>query len=299
MFARQLGSAILGAVLITGCSAPATGPTRSPEVATPPVPTGPATAVPTTPKPTPSFGARLVALGDSTVGRDTCQGCTTFPRQLATALGQALGVEVEFLDLSWSVTNPKPAEVADILRFVRTDKGAIDALSGADAVVITVGWNDLAFNRFDDPCKVAPTYPVIAWDKLTHACIDKVAAEYRRDLDALLGEIETLRGSKPTMLRVTTTFNAQIGDLIDPGWAAPDATERVRYAVEQIAQTQCEIAERHGGRCADTYHALNGPDGLGKPQAFLDPVDQIHPAQSGHDAFAMALINLGFAPLGD
>jgi hypothetical protein len=208
------------------------------------------------------------------------------------AMTSDLGVEVEVSNLA-----VPGAEVADVLELVRSDDTVRNAVASADALIVTVGLNDLAFGRLDDPCGVAPHFPRIEWNDLTHACIDHATDQYRRDLDALLGEIETLRDHRPTMLRVTTVYNSVIGDTVDPTWDSPDAIEPSTYAVEQMAITQCGVASHHGGVCADTYHALNGADGLESAQPFLNPADATHLAQPGEDEFAKALIDLGFSPL--
>jgi hypothetical protein len=240
---------------------------------------------------------RLVILGDSTAGSDTCPGCKIYPEQLASAMREALGVGVEVDNLAWAVSNPKPAEVADLLRFVRRDSAARDSVAGADAVVVTVGHNDLAYNRLDDPCHVAPKYPRVKWSSITHSCIDRATDQYRHDLDALLGEIDGLRTGQPTMLRVTTVYNSVIDDQVDPTWDSPTAIEPSTYAVERMVTAQCQVARQHHASCADTYHALNGKDGSGSAQPFLNDADATHLAQPGEDAFSAALIQLGFAPL--
>jgi hypothetical protein len=65
-----------------------------------------------------------------------------------------------------------------------------------------------------------------------------------------------------------------------------------------MVQAQCEAAEHHGGSCADTYGALNGDHGSESAQPFLNPADATHLAQPGEDAFAAAIIALGFSPIG-
>ena len=55
------------------------------------------------------------------------------------------------------------------------------------------------------------------------------------------------------MLRVTTVYNSVIGDLVDPTWNSPAAVKPSTYAVDQMAEAQCEVAEAHDGLCADTY----------------------------------------------
>ena len=189
------------------------------------------------------------------------------------------------------------AEVADLLELVQSDSAVRDSITAGDAVLVTIGMNDLAFGPGDDPCGVAPNFPEVRWSDITHECVDEATAEYKRDLDTVLGEIDRLRAGHPTMLRVTAVYNSVIGDMVDPTWNSPEAIEPSMYAVEQMTQAQCGVAELHGGVCADTYHALNGEDGSESAQPFLNPADATHLAQPGEDAFAETLIALGFAPL--
>jgi lysophospholipase L1-like esterase len=236
---------------------------------------------------------RLVVLGDSIALGETCAGCTTYPEQVAAAMEDSLGVEVETDNLA-----VPGAEVADLLDLVRTDSTVQDSITEADAILLTIGLNDLAFGRLDDPCNVAPDFPRVRWSSITHSCVDEATDEYQRDLNALLREIDGLRAGQPTMLRVTTVYNSVIGDLVDPTWNSPAAVEPSMYAVERMAEAQCEVAEAHDGLCADTYHALNGEDGSESAQPFLNPADATHLAQPGEDAFAAAIIALGFSPIG-
>lgn len=207
-------------------------------------------------------------------------------------MAEALEVDVETENLA-----VPGAEVADLLMLVRNDSTVKESIADADAILITIGWNDLAFARLDDPCGVAPHFPKIEWGSITHDCVDAATAEYRRDLDSVLSEIDALRSTRPTMLRVTTVYNAVLEDKVDPTWNSPAAIEPSTYAVEQMVDAQCEIVEEHDGACADTYHALNGKDGTDSAQPFLNPADATHLAQSGEDAFARAIVALGFSPL--
>lgn len=286
---------VVVALLATACSggSSAGDPVR-PEV-TPATASTPASN-PTTSSPA-SPGTQLVVLGDSMASPTACGGCRTFPEQVAAAMARASGSEVEVVDLAWALGNPKPAQVADILDYVRTDELARDALAGAEAVVVFVAQNDLAYNRGDDPCGVAPAYPRVRWDELTHACMDAVLREYEQDLDALLDEVDELRDGRPTVLRIVTAFNSVIGDLVDPTWNSPAAVEPSTYNVSRMVQVQCRLAVRHGGRCADVFHVLNGPDGSRSAMEYLNPADATHPAQPGHDAIAEVVTGLGFRPL--
>jgi len=237
---------------------------------------------------------RMVVLGD-TIADDrtyTCVRCTTFPDQLARALSRAVGGDVEVHNL----TIPD-AQVSDLLHSVRTDEVDRSVISGADAIVVTIGHNDLAYNRRDDPCGAAPRYPRISWQRITHRCIDRATAQYRSDLDAVLTDVERLRNGRPTMIRLTTVYNSVIGDRVDPSWNLLAAIEPSTYAVQHMVRAQCAIAEGHHGLCADTYHRLNGNTGLRSAQPFLNPADATHLAASGEDTVAAALIALAYAPL--
>ncbi len=253
---------------------------------------GSASTSPSATESTSDPAVRLVVLGDSIASGETCTGCTTYPEQLATAMGDSLGVEVETRNLA-----VPGAEVADLLELVRTDSTVQRALAEANAILVTIGINDLAFGRLDDPCDVAPDFPRVRWSSVTHSCVEEATAEYQRDLNAVLDEIDDLRAGEPTMLRVTTVYNSVIGDLVDPTWNSPAAVKPSTFAVDRMAEAQCEVAEAHDGLCADTFHALNGEDGSESAQPFLNPADATHLAQAGEDAFAAALIALGFAPL--
>jgi lysophospholipase L1-like esterase len=241
---------------------------------------------------TSDHAVRLVVLGDSIASGEACAGCTTYPEQLATAMGDSLGVQVETRNLA-----VPGAEVANLLELVRTDSTVRGSIAEANAILVTIGINDLAFNRLDDPCGVAPDYPRVRWSAITRSCVGEATSEFQRDLNAVLDEIDGLREGEPTMLRITTVYNSVIGDLVDPTWNSPAAVKPSIYAVDRMAAAQCEVAEAHDGLCADTYHALNGEDGSESAQPFLNPADATHLAQAGEDAFAAALIALGFAPI--
>jgi len=234
---------------------------------------------------------RLVALGDSIIYGSECPACGLFVDQFGNALSKKTGEKVEVSNLA-----VPGAEVSDLLDLVRSDEPVRDALGGANAVVVTIGHNDLPYNRLDDPCHVAAHYPVVEWSEITNACTDRVTDQYRQDLDAVLAEIDQARKRRPTLLRVTTVYNSALGDHVDPSWDSPDAVEPSVYATERYAEAQCEVARDHGGECADTYNALNGQAGRDAAGEFLGP-DYTHLSQEGHDAFAQALISTGFHPL--
>ena len=288
---------VVGLLLAGGCAEGADPDSRSDA---PTVSTTPESDAMSTPDGTVSSkpsSTKLAVLGDSNAHPTSCYGCVIFAEKVAQAMGDKLGSEVEVVNLAWALSNPKAAEVRDILEYLRTDDAARDELRAADAVIILVSQNDLPYNRLDDPCRVAPDYPRIRWAELTHECMDAALAEYERDLDALLGEIDELRAGRATMLRVVTAVNTAPGDLVDPTWDSPAAIEPSTYSVQRMATVQCRLAERHGGECADVFHVLNGPDGGQSAQRFLNPADATHLSQRGHEVVADTVIALGFRPL--
>ncbi len=282
---------LVGACSGDGPSEPAGGGHASSKPAS--MPAGDVSGSPSAKESTPARTLSLVVLGDSIALGETCGGCTTYPSQVAAAMEKALGMGVETENLSVA-----GAEVADLLGLVRADPAMRASIAKANAILITIGHNDLAYNRLDDPCDVAPNYPRIEWGSITHGCVNKANSQYRRDLEVVLDKIDKLRGGLPTMLRVTTVYNSAIGDKLDPTWNSQAAIEPTTFAVHQMTQTQCEVAESHDGLCADTYHALNGKDGGDSAQPLLNPADATHLSQRGEDAFAAAIIALGFSPLG-
>ena len=58
----------------------------------------------------------------------------------------------------------------------------------------------------------------------------------------------------------------------------------------------CQTAEQDGFRCADIYHAFNGPDGS-KASGELLAEDYTHPSDKGNAKIAEVLVELGYQPL--
>jgi Tol biopolymer transport system component/lysophospholipase L1-like esterase len=234
---------------------------------------------------------RIVALGDSIIFGEQCEGCSLFVDQYAAALSDSTGRKVRVNNLSVPGT-----EVAQLKEAIPSEAFR-RVLVHADGVVITVGGNDLPFNRSDDPCHVSGQFPVVQWDQLTRSCTRHVARQFSRDLDAVLTEIATIRHGKPTLVRVTTMHNYVIGDHVDPGWDAPDAVAPAAYAVDVLDKAQCAVARAHDAKCADTRRAVNGKSGREDAAPFLAQ-DHCHLSQAGHNAYARALIASGFDPIG-
>jgi hypothetical protein len=63
----------------------------------------------------------------------------------------------------------------------------------------------------------------------TTECARRVTADYRRQLDATLSQIDDLREGKRTEVRVVTVYKSTIEDDVDPSWGSPGAA---RVSVE-------------------------------------------------------------------
>jgi GDSL-like lipase/acylhydrolase family protein len=312
---------VAAAMVLGACTSgkPGAGTTRTSDAATS-VPASPAdgTSSPTTAavvsSPSPTTHLNLVAIGDSTAQSSSCDGCTDFVDLYARAITKNYGIPVEVDNRAFvQYGNVPPAQVTQILADVETDASLRTALANADIVVVDVGYNDTAWNRFDDPCNAAPNYPRVRWQELSTGCIRSVTAQYKQTLDEILTEIAELRGcsefpgqppcsergGKDTLVLVVTAYNPAIGDTIDPGWGTPEAARKTALGTDLMVNDQCEVARFHGGRCADLYHAMNGPKGTNPAGRYLvtTPDGYPHLNQRGHQLVADDLIAIGLAPL--
>lgn len=297
------------AIVMWGCDSSAPSGASPSTIATPSV-----TVLATAQAPAASRAVRhlsLVAIGDSLAhGQGQCASCTDYVDLYGQALSAATGVPVDVQNLAAiELSALPPVESTSLLNDILSDAALRRALAGADVVVISVGFNDTPWNRFDDPCDAANAdLSVIHWNKITPACISRVAADYKQTLDEILTQIDQLRGcytpagqpvdfcrsigKSSTLIRVVTVFNDWIGDS-----ATPVAANEPTGATDRgFVAAQCFEMSVHGGRCADAYHVLNGPTGTSDAGPFLLD-DHTHLNQAGHQAVANALAALGYAPL--
>jgi lysophospholipase L1-like esterase len=253
----------------------------------------------------------LVALGDSLSRANSCDGCTGWVELYGQAIQKAAGRPVVVDNRgSFQFSNVPAGQLDGALRHLLTDPSLRKAIAGADIVVIGFGLNDTPWGRLDDPCNAAPDFPVVKWKKITRDCIRAVSMYEKQTLDQILTEVDQLRGCgaapgappcsqrghADTLIRVVTTFNAVIGDTVDPGWNTPIAIRRSTIANRQFVHDDCEVAVFHGGLCANVYRAFNGPTGLGDPTRVFGP-DGSHFNQQAHNQIAGLLVKLGYKPL--
>src|SRR4051794_26179314 len=225
-----------------------------------------------------------VALGDSllfALAKD-CEGCSSATIAYGTRLATDLGRPVEVHNL----TMHNGLNSAGLRSYLENNTAAgsaleevVTAVSGADIVTITIGFNDIAF---DDGAGAAA-----------------LVKAFEANLDVILDRVVAARTGRPTILRVTEIYNNGIApkpaeDPDGPG----TGVSFWKPIVEAQNAAICRSAVRHDAICVDIYHAFNGPKGLGSPAAlgYLG-ADGTHPSQKGQDAIAATLIASGYAPL--
>jgi lysophospholipase L1-like esterase len=253
---------------------------------------------------------RLVAIGDSIAQASSCSGCTDFVDLYGQAVSNATGRRVDVDNrAAIELSALPPVEASGLLNDLLVDQGLRASVASADIVLINVGFNDTPWNRIDNPCEAANLdVSVIRWARITAPCIARVSSEYAQTLDQVLGQVDELRGcftppgapagfcasvgKRTTLLRLVTVYDDWIGE----HGVHADGVDATAAADRAFVAAQCWVMAEHGGRCADAYHALNGPTGTADAAPFLVD-DHTHLNQSGHERVAETLSALGYAPL--
>jgi acyl-CoA thioesterase-1 len=271
--ARLLAIGVVGAMALL----PASGPVSA---------TGPGATTPV-----PRLW-HLVALGDSIpFGGSYCGGCTPYPDLLATALARQSGHHVSVSDLG-----VPGLTTAQLLTNVRTLAAVRSRIASADIVTITIGHNDTPWNSRHDSCDGADAwfgpYRNARFATYTGPCLTTEADALRARLRSILATVRSLRGTRPTLIEVTTDWNQLIGKL--GMTSAGDAASRA--VLDRFAAVTCSAAAAYGARCGDVYRAFNGSAGTRSAGAFL-AADHDHASQRGHQVIADLLAKFGIAPL--
>jgi lysophospholipase L1-like esterase len=231
----------------------------------------------------------VLVIGDSIpYGAQDCGYCLPFINLFGTALGRATHRPVIVTNLS----DHTGIYSRDLLEHLRSSSSMRRAVRVADAIVVTIGHNDPPWNRDDDSCDGKQGYPNVSWSRYGPACVRAIAHVYRTNLDGILRQVRALRAGKPTLLRVTTDYNDIIGDPTVP----PIAARVSKPFYDTDTPITCTLARKYGGKCIDTYHAFNGPNGTRPATKLLGP-DHTHPNAQGHKLIARLLIRAGFSPL--
>jgi lysophospholipase L1-like esterase len=235
----------------------------------------------------------LVALGDSIpFGGTYCGFCTPYPVLLARTLAHAHvdPIAVRNLGVPGLTT-------AQLLDRVRTRSDVRSAIATADIVTITIGHNDTPWNSRHDACDGAHAwfgpYRDARFSSYTGPCLTTEANALRSRLRSILATIRAIRGSRSTLIELTTDWNQLIGKL---GMTSTGVTAS-KAVLDRFAVVTCGAATAYGARCADVYHTFNGATGLRSAGAYLAP-DHDHASQRGHQVMANLLAAFPFVPTG-
>jgi hypothetical protein len=228
----------------------------------------------------------VVALGDSWPAGGHCDGCRTFTGRFADDLAERYGTPVKFLDLAQSVVpaTGKGQTPASLLDDLRSDPEVREAVASADIVVVSNGLNVL------DDGSLEAFMAGTCGGADDADCFRPLGPAWESDFDAILTEIESLRGGRPTAMRLVTAENLFISD---PGLVADLGAEfgmaQGKLVIDTLAETMCGAAAEHGAVCIDARTILNGP-------AQDQPVDEDSP--ESHQKIADALLASGLPELG-
>jgi len=260
-------------------SAPTTAPTdaRSPTASS----TIPATTASSV---TATAGLSLLGLGDSIPGGAHCSPpCRSYVDQLAELASESLARPVTSTNLA---TNDSLTSTVLLTR-VLNNPTERDAITAADIITIQIGFND-----FQGPCGWAGH----------EDCVAAGSDAVQTNLSKILDEITTLRGDKPTAIRVITYYDNTIGDPGTPGaWGFPAADDIAFHefytrALDDFDTMLCDVAASHRATCVDLRDAFNGP-GHDQDAGNLVIDDHVHPTAAGQTLIATTIANDGFAPL--
>lgn len=292
MVRRRWATLVLCVPMLSACGSG--GITSSSSISPSADPSTPAaTAASASPAATASAEAdlQLVAVGDSIPynSPDDCPGCTAFVDRyadtVATATGQTVGVR--------NLSEHNNLQVDGLLRELESDASRIEALKGADVIIVGIAHNDVPMNRDDDSCD-GPFSENPDWSKYTDECIAEEVAKFTPKYESVYEQIAALRAGKPTILRTINRYNDWVGwpghDLSAEGVAATAAV------VDAWNRMICTTAEANGFLCADISVRFNGESGT-EPAGEHLAGDYTHPSDKGNEVIAQALADLGFAPL--
>jgi hypothetical protein len=254
-------------VLLAGCSR-STGESAS----SPPVKTSGA------PEP-----LTFVALGDSWPEGAHCGYCKTFAGRYADGLETLSGRPVHFVDLTGDAQpffQTDGGGTASLLRALRENSSFADQVASGDVIMIATGPNegDRAFGPYaEGHCGQR------------FACVKRLERFWLRNFDAILDDIDSLRGDRPTAIRLVSAANFFLSDPTATVGLPSDAMEFGAKYFEALNTAECDAARTHDSICVDVRPVLNGP-------ALDQPVDENSPASM--QAVADALLATGLPELG-
>jgi hypothetical protein len=225
----------------------------------------------------------FVALGDSWPEGAHCGYCMTFAGRYADGLKTLAGRPVDFVDLTGDAQpffQTAGGGTASLLQALRQDSSFREQVASGDVIMIATEPNELGR----------------AFDPYAHghcgeefACVQRLEGFWLRNFDAILDEIDRVRGTRPTAIRLVSAANFFVSDPSATKGLPPDAMEfGVKY-FEALNTAECQAARTHDATCVDVRPILNGP-------TLDQPVDENSPASM--QAVADALLATGLPELG-
>jgi lysophospholipase L1-like esterase len=185
----------------------------------------------------------MVVFGDSWPYGAHCNGCTPFPDLYAEALDVEAPTEFTNLTENGGTSESLLAEIREYAPYR-------DAIAAADVIVISIGANDL------EPALASYGADTCGPPKGL-GCFREVADDWGRNMDAILTEVDELRGGRPTAIRVLTQANEADSDLSFM-FGESFLTDQLPQVMEWQNQEFCRAATRHHDQCVDLRPVLNG-----------------------------------------
>jgi hypothetical protein len=274
----QLGVCIWTIVLLlAGCAGTTASPSVSPRSTTTVTRSSPSA------RPAPSSaGAALiyVALGDSWPEGAHCGGCRTFAAQYADRIESMTGRPVSYVDLNGA----RATDSATLLASLKRDSDVRASVAKADVVLIATGPNEMepAF----EPSKAGTCGGADNAD-----CIRALGRIWSANFDAILIQIQAIRGDRPTAIRLVDAANPFLSvPEMREGLPKDFATTNGALIFALLRDAMCAAGKKYDAVCVDIMPLLNGPK--------LDhPTDENSP--ENHAAIADALAATGLPELGD
>ena len=249
------------ALLVAACASGAPATTHpAPAVPT----TVPSVAAPPAPSATPAGHVlHYVAFGDSWPGAGHCGGCKTFADLWIRGLEAATGATIEYTNFT-GAHEPGAHGGGDsgtLLKVLRTDAQVRAGAAGADIILIATGGNELRL-------VAGPLLGGTCGGTDGADCIRALGKTWTTNFDAILSEIETLRGGKPTVIRLVSGANPFVSDpSMTDGLPKGFATGNGALIFQLLNDAMCSAAAKHHAVCVDVRPILNGP-------SMVAPVDE-------------------------
>lgn len=170
----------------------------------------------------------------------------------------------------------------------------------ADVLTLNIGTNDLLLAH----SMYVRGKPRICGGFDGQKCLRSATARFKANYGAILREIKTLRGGRPTVIRAATLYNPFVGrDKKRDSHGADGAKNDFEVFDAYYGTFNDHIAATatlHDVPYVDVHRAFNGPDGDQDPIEtghVLTYPDGVHPSDPGHAAIADLIRDLGYAPL--